>query len=74
MYERANLKRGLEQAIIGQGDYARSPKEDLATAKARRAREIEELLKNGAHQLFSSEHDERVREFSAESIDQILER
>ena len=52
LYERANLKRGLEQAIIGQADYtsARNGGEDPVASKAQKAKEIEELLKNGAHQ------------------------
>jgi len=74
---RANQKRGLEQAVIGHGDYTAKATEQVessATAKVRKAKEIEALLKRGAHQLFTDEHDKLVEEFKSESIDQILSR
>ncbi|KOO53197.1 myb domain-containing protein, partial [Chrysochromulina tobinii] len=90
MYERANIKLGLEQAIIGRGDYAAQTTAGAAddegggstsgkakggkAKEAERAAELEGLLKHGAQELFTDEHDERIAAFSAEDIDSILGR
>ena len=93
MYERANFKLGLEQAVIGRTDYtARADAGDdadddgqaggdpKAKGKLKRekemakAKEIESLLKHGAQELFTDEHDAKIAAFTEESIDAILER
>ena len=87
MAERANQKLGLEQAIIGSHNYGAGTEgaatdadggaETTVDAKAQRhkkAKEIEELLKHGAQNLFTDEHDKRVEAFSSETIDDILSR
>lgn len=79
MAKRANQKLGLEQAIIGSHDYgagktvgAEDP--DNTTLKLSKAKEIEELLKHGAQNLFAEKHNDQIEAFSSESIEQILER
>ena len=82
LYERANHKLGLEQAVIGQGGYHKAGGKDgdkkdaaaAASAMKLKATEIEELLKHGANKLFTEEHDAQIERFGAESIEQILER
>ena len=67
---------GLEQAIIGHGDYTarKGEGEDGAAARKAKAKEIEGLLKHGAHKLFTEEHDQASEQFKAEDIDTILAR
>lgn len=75
--ERLPSSLAVSQAVIGHGDYTAKATEQVessATAKVRKAKEIEALLKRGAHQLFTDEHDKLVEEFKSESIDQILSR
>ena len=76
LYERANQKLGLEQAIIGHGEYAGGTEAGGSSRGAGKlqAAEIEGLLKHGAQRLFTEEHDSRIEQFSEASIDAILER
>ena len=87
MYEKANQKLGLEQAVIGRTDYtARGGGEadgeegdggggkESKAAKEAKASEIEGLLKHGAQHLFTDDHDAKIAAFSDESIDSILAR
>jgi len=79
LYERANLKLGLEQALIRHGSYGDidgegSSDTSAGGSAALSAPEVERLIKVGAQRLFTDEHDEQMDRFSAETIDQILER
>ena len=62
LYEKANFKLGLEEAIIGRGEYTVSaaPAETTHRGKQQQAAEVEELLRNGAQRLFTAEHDQAV--------------
>ena len=87
LLDAANQKLGLEHAVIGHGSYHNIEKgedaagEDALTQGGGRkkgmpfkAAEVEELLKHGAQKLFTQEHDDEIARFSAESIEQILQR
>jgi hypothetical protein len=63
MFERASMKLGLEQAVMG--DFGSKAK------KAFSASELEGLLKKGAYGLLNDD-DESARQFSEMDIDDIL--
>eukprot|EP00698_Gefionella_okellyi_P020055 TRINITY_DN6248_c0_g1_i1.p1 TRINITY_DN6248_c0_g1~~TRINITY_DN6248_c0_g1_i1.p1 ORF type:complete len:1850 (-),score=436.56 TRINITY_DN6248_c0_g1_i1:95-5080(-) len=69
MFERASLKLGLDQAVLGSKQLQESddvPQMDKAA--------IDNLLKRGAYDLLKDDNDEASKKFFEEDIDQILER
>jgi superfamily II DNA or RNA helicase len=78
MFHSASMKLGLERAILSQQreqteegeDGKMKPKSD----KEAQAKEIDELLKKGAYDVFRDDDDEEGKKFMETDIDQLLER
>eukprot|EP00967_Tisochrysis_lutea_P131940 scaffold229827_cov30-Tisochrysis_lutea.AAC.1 len=76
LYARANQKRGLEQAVIGHGDF--SGRSSASSRAGRRSlgasdSEIERLLRLGAHVLaHGPSADAESERFAASSIEELL--
>ncbi|CAN0131795.1 unnamed protein product, partial [Ascophyllum nodosum] len=62
MFNRASMKLGLEQAVLGDAAGSLKP------------RDMEDLLKKGAYALTQMDEMDAMREFQAMDIDSILER
>lgn len=78
MFHSASMKLGLERAVLsqqrdqgndGEGGKSKSKKEKEAQAK-----EIDELLKKGAYDVFRDDNDEEAKKFMETDIDQLMER
>lgn len=65
MYERASKKLGLDHVVLDGGDMNKE--------KPMKAKEIEEMLRNGVANIFKDDNTE-ADAFTAADIDQILER
>lgn len=77
MFHSASLKLGLERALMSRnqdterdGDKPRASKKGEQEAKAK---EIDELLKKGAYDVFKDEDDAEAERFMETDIDQLLE-
>lgn len=78
MFHSASMKLGLERAVLSQqreqnedtDDAAKKPKSD----REAQAKEIDELLKKGAYDIFRDEDDAEAEKFMESDIDQLLER
>lgn len=77
MFHTASLKLGLERAVLSQnrdqsddGDDSKSKKK---SDKEAQAKEIDELLKKGAYDVFRDEDDKEAEKFMETDIDQLLE-
>ena len=72
MFHSASLKLGLERAVLSQsrevGDEEANKKKD----REAQAKEIDELLKKGAYDVFRDEDDEDDEKFMETDIDQLL--
>lgn len=81
MFHKASLKLGLDKAVL---THMRREKEDQKEgisrmnkskkSKAQETKEIDELLKRGAYDVFRDENDTAAEQFCAADIDQILQR
>nr|CCA16095.1 KIAA1416 protein putative [Albugo laibachii Nc14] len=81
MFHKASLKLGLDKAVL---THMRREKEDQKEgisrsnkskkSKAQETKEIDELLKRGAYDVFRDENDAAAEQFCAADIDQILQR
>ncbi|KNC83417.1 hypothetical protein SARC_04334 [Sphaeroforma arctica JP610] len=67
MFKKASMKLGLEQAVMG--NMSKDSKPGLSNKKM-----IEELVKKGAYGTLMDENDTEGNKFSAETIDEILEK
>jgi hypothetical protein len=78
MFHSASMKLGLERAVLAQqreqneetDDNAKKPKSE----KEAHAKEIDELLKKGAYDIFRDDDDAEAEKFMETDIDQLLER
>lgn len=77
MFHSASMKLGLERAVLsqqreqssdGDGGKTKSKQEREAQAK-----EIDELLKKGAYDVFRDDNDEEAKKFMETDIDQLME-
>jgi hypothetical protein len=78
MFHSASLKLGLERAVLSQNrDTAdESDENNKSTRKSEKeaqAKEIDELLKKGAYDVFRDEDDAEGEKFMETDIDQLLE-
>jgi hypothetical protein len=75
MFHSASLKLGLERAVLSQN---REPSDDSDENKKKKgdreaqAKEIDELLKKGAYDVFRDEDDAEAEKFMDTDIDQLL--
>ncbi|EAY08212.1 SNF2 family N-terminal domain containing protein [Trichomonas vaginalis G3] len=65
MYERASKKLGLDHVVLDGGDMSKE--------KPMKAKEIEEMLRNGVVNIFNDDNTQ-ADEFTAADIDQILDK
>ena len=77
MFHSASLKLGLERAVLSQN---REQSDDNDDSKSKRksdkeaqAKQIDELLKKGAYDVFRDEDDTEAERFMKTDIDQLLE-
>lgn len=76
MFHSASMKLGLERAVLSQ-QREQQAEEDGSKSKAKidkeaQAREIDELLKKGAYDVFRDENDDEAKKFMETDIDQLL--
>lgn len=76
MFHSASLKLGLERAVLSQNREQNDEAEDKTSNKKKdkeaQAKEIDELLKKGAYDVFRDEDDEEAEKFMETDIDQLL--
>ena len=75
MFHSASLKLGLERAVLSQNREQNDEQEDKTNKKKDRdaqAKEIDELLKKGAYDVFRDDDDEDAEKFMETDIDQLL--
>lgn len=78
MFHSASLKLGLERAVLSQNREQSEESDDAAkstrkTDREAQAREIDELLKKGAYDVFRDDDDREAEKFMESDIDQLLE-
>lgn len=77
MFHSASLKLGLERAVLSQNRDQSEDNDDgkskKKTDKEAQAKEIDELLKKGAYDVFRDEDDTEAERFMKRDIDQLLE-
>lgn len=76
MFHSASLKLGLERAVLSQnrdqGDDTDDSKSKKKSDREAQAKEIDELLKKGAYDVFRDEDDAEAEKFMETDIDQLL--
>lgn len=77
MFHSASMKLGLDRAVLAhqrqnEQDPSRHTKSE--SEKESQAREIDELLKKGAYDVFRDDDDTEAKKFMETDIDQLLER
>jgi len=77
MFHSASLKLGLERAVLSQNrEQGEDSSEDKSKKKKDRdaqAKQIDELLKKGAYDVFREDDDGEAEKFMEKDIDQLLE-
>lgn len=76
MFHSASLKLGLERAVMSQSRDQSEDGEDKSKKKSDKeaqAKQIDELLKKGAYDVFRDEDDTEAEKFMETDIDQLLE-
>jgi hypothetical protein len=79
MFHSASLKLGLERAVMSQNreqaeendETTKGSKKNIREAQAK---EIDQLLKKGAYDVFRDDDDTEAKQFMESDIDQLLER
>ena len=79
MFHSASLKLGLDRAVLAhqrqQGtEDGQEPKSKSKSDREVQAKEIDELLKKGAYDVFRDDDDAEAQKFMETDIDQLLER
>jgi len=80
MFHTASLKLGLERAVLSQNreqqneDSEDGTKSTRASEREAQAKEIDNLLKKGAYDVFRDEDDKEAEKFMDTDIDQLLEK
>ena len=76
MFHSASMKLGLERAVLSQqrdqGEEGEDGKPKPKSDRLAQAKEIDELLKKGAYDVFRDEDDEEGQKFMETDIDQLL--
>ncbi|KAL7580211.1 hypothetical protein ACA910_012958 [Epithemia clementina (nom. ined.)] len=75
MFHSASLKLGLERAVLSQNREQGDETDDKSNKKKDKdaqAKEIDELLKKGAYDVFRDDDDEDAEKFMETDIDQLL--
>jgi chromodomain-helicase-DNA-binding protein 7 len=78
MFHSASLKLGLERAVLSanrdQGDESDDKAAKSKSEREAQARQIDELLKKGAYDVFRDDDDKEAEQFMETDIDQLLVR
>mmetsp|Transcript_46338 Transcript_46338/g.69924 ORF Transcript_46338/g.69924 Transcript_46338/m.69924 type:complete len:237 (+) Transcript_46338:1205-1915(+) len=82
MFHSASMKLGLDRAVLAhQRQHGADDDDDPAKSKSKskkereiQAKEIDELLKKGAYDVFRDDDDKEAKQFMETDIDQLLER
>lgn len=78
MFHSASMKLGLERAVLSaqrdQGDSTGDSQKTPQSQKQAQAKEIDELLKKGAYDVFKDDDDAEAEKFMETDIDQLLEK
>ena len=78
MFHSASMKLGLERAVLSaqrdQGDNGDANEKKPLSHKQAQAKEIDELLKKGAYDVFRDNDDAEAEKFMETDIDQLLEK
>lgn len=77
MFHSASMKLGLDRAVLAhqrQNDQALSRRKKTELEKESQAKEIDQLLKKGAYDVFREDDDTEAKLFMETDIDQLLER
>eukprot|EP00601_Ochromonadales_sp_CCMP2298_P021910 CAMPEP_0173321264 /NCGR_PEP_ID=MMETSP1143-20121109/29311_1 /TAXON_ID=483371 /ORGANISM="non described non described, Strain CCMP2298" /LENGTH=703 /DNA_ID=CAMNT_0014264991 /DNA_START=1 /DNA_END=2108 /DNA_ORIENTATION=+ len=75
MFERASKKLGLEQAVLGTRNFAEVDLEENEKGRPKMdAKEMEQLLREGAYAVLLEDDSEIIREFYEEDIEQLLKK
>jgi len=75
MFHSASLKLGLDRAVLAhqrQGEESKGGRKSKAE-REEQAKEIDELLKKGAYDVFRDDDDKEAQKFMDTDIDQLLE-
>jgi hypothetical protein len=79
MLHSASMKLGLDRAVLAhqrlqEGESSEESKKKSKSERAEQAKEIDQLLKKGAYDIFRDEDDAEAKKFMETDIDQLLER
>jgi chromodomain-helicase-DNA-binding protein 7 len=77
MFHSASMKLGLDRAVLAhqrQHDGETSKRKKTSLEKESHAKEIDQLLKKGAYDIFCDDDGEEAKQFMETDIDQLLER
>jgi hypothetical protein len=77
MFHTASMKLGLDRAVLAhqrQNEQETSSRKKSESEKESQAKEIDELLKKGAYDVFRDDDDTEANKFMETDIDQLLER
>ena len=77
MFHSASLKLGLERAVMSQNreqteEYEEGTKSSKKSNREAQAKEIDQLLKKGAYDVFRDDDDKEAEKFMDTDIDQLL--
>ena len=78
MFHSASLKLGLDRAVLAHQRQNTNPDESSSKRKSKaereeQAKEIDQLLKKGAYDVFNDDDDKEAQKFMDTDIDQLLE-
>jgi len=79
MFHSASLKLGLDRAVLAHQRQNENPEDGLSVKKKSKAekeeqaKEIDQLLKKGAYDVFNDDDDQAAQKFMDTDIDQLLE-
>ena len=78
MFHSASLKLGLDRAVLAHQRQNTNPDESSSKRKSKaereeQAKEIDQLLKKGAYDVFNDDDDNEAQQFMDTDIDQLLE-
>lgn len=77
MFHSASMKLGLDRAVLAHQRQQETDDSQETKSKSERevqAKEIDELLKKGAYDVFRDDDDAEAKQFLESDIDQLLER
>ncbi len=72
MFQSANQKLGLDQAVLQSMSASTSERGASTTKPQLSSKEVESLLRNGAYALVDEDGDAKAEQFQADSLDKIL--